>query len=89
MQEQVGAPIDAAQSPPDRPIEAGGIDRFIGEAECFQITNLSRSTRWRLTQQNQFPRRRQISPNRSAWLLSEVLAWLAAKAGGSTQETAA
>ena len=86
MQEQVGAPLDAAQSPQDRPMESGGIDRFIGEVECLKITDLSRTTRWRLERQNEFPKRRRISPNRSAWLLSEIRAWLKAKADGGTQE---
>ena len=55
--------------------ENAWIDRFIGETECKAITSLSRTTRWRLEKQRKFPGRRNLSPNRCAWLLSEVLAW--------------
>lgn len=51
-------------------------DRFIGEAECKRITNLSRTTRWRLENSGNFPARRQISQSRVAWLRSEIMAWL-------------
>ena len=62
-------------------------DRFIGEAECHQITSLSRVTRWRLERVDNFPKRRQISPNRVGWLQSEIEDWLEARANG--QETIA
>lgn len=52
-------------------------DRFLGEAECARITNLSRTTRWRLTQRQEFPQRVEIAPGRCAWLESEVLDWVA------------
>ena len=51
-------------------------DRFIREPECKKTTGLSRTTRWRLEQQGQFPRRKQISPNTVGWLESEVQKWL-------------
>ncbi len=50
-------------------------DRLIGDAETRRITSLSRTTIWRLERAGQFPRRRQISPNRVAWRLGEILAW--------------
>lgn len=50
-------------------------DRYIGEAECARISNISRATRWRLQRKGLFPPRREISPGRIAWLLSEVIAW--------------
>ena len=57
-------------------------DRFIGEPECLEITSLARVTRWRMERAGTFPRRRQISPNRIAWLESEVRAWVEARAKG-------
>ncbi len=65
------------------------IDGFLGEADVKRITSLSRTTRWRLERQGSFPRRRRISANRIAWLESEVLAWVAARANGVTEEAAA
>ena len=61
------------------PAHAGieGIDRIIGEPECRQITDLSRTTRWRLMQAGKFPKKFRISPNRTGWMLSAVLSWLA------------
>lgn len=55
-------------------------DRFIGEAECHEVTSLSRVTRWRMERKGTFPRRRQISPNRIGWLASEIQAWVEARA---------
>ena len=55
------------------------IDRFIGEKECHQITNLSRITRWRLIKQGLFPPKVRISPNRTAWRLSAILEWMSAR----------
>jgi prophage regulatory protein len=54
-------------------------DRIIRERECRRITGLSRSTRWRLERVGKFPRRRQISPGCSGWLLSEVRGWVASR----------
>ena len=53
------------------------IDRIIGERECSQITNLSRTTRWRLMRKGQFPKKLTLSPNRTGWKLSSILDWLA------------
>jgi prophage regulatory protein len=50
-------------------------DRFIREPECQELTGLSRTTRWRLERQGQFPARIQISPNAVAWRLSEIRDW--------------
>ncbi len=54
-------------------------DRFIREPEVERITGLSRTTRWRLQQTGEFPLKRQISPNATAWLASEIAAWMAEK----------
>jgi prophage regulatory protein len=60
-------------------------DRFVGEVEVGHITNLSRSTRWRLQQKGQFPRTIQLSPGRKGWLLSEVTEWVKARAAEAAQ----
>lgn len=52
------------------------VDRFIRERECRAITGLSRATRWRMEREGKFPKRKQISKNGVAWLLSEVTAWM-------------
>lgn len=59
--------------------EGAHIDRFIGEQECHQITDLSRITRWRLIKQGLFPPKVRISPNRTAWRLSAILEWMSAR----------
>ena len=48
-------------------------DRLIDIARVCQLTSLSRTTIWRLEGAGHFARRRQISPNRVGWLLSEIL----------------
>lgn len=47
-------------------------DRLIRDAECRELTGLSRSTRWRLEREGRFPKRRQISENAVGWLASEL-----------------
>ncbi|MFM9844296.1 MAG: helix-turn-helix transcriptional regulator, partial [Dongiaceae bacterium] len=47
-------------------------DRFVADDEAGQLTSLSRSQRHRMTTAGQFPRKRQITPGRSAYLLSEI-----------------
>jgi len=73
---QSGEPTMSLEHSPAR---AGneGIDRIIGERECRQITDLSRTTRWRLMQTGKFPKKILLSPNRSGWMLSSVASWLA------------
>ncbi len=51
-------------------------DRFIREFERHQITGLSRTTWWRMERQDLAPKRRQLSPNATGWLLSEITAWM-------------
>ena len=52
------------------------IDRFIREKETSEITGLSRQTRWRMEKAGKFPKRHKISPGITAYLASEILAWL-------------
>lgn len=56
------------------------LDRFLREAEVHRITGLSRTTRWRLEREGQFPKRRQLSANATGWLQSEISGWVASKA---------
>ncbi|EPO2772435.1 helix-turn-helix transcriptional regulator [Salmonella enterica subsp. enterica] len=51
-------------------------DRRIRENECFEITSLSRSTRWKMEQEGRFPPRCHFGRNSCAWLLSDVLWWV-------------
>jgi prophage regulatory protein len=55
-------------------------DRVIREAECRQITGLSRTRRYELEQQGNFPRRLQLSARAVGWRLSEIQGWLASRA---------
>lgn len=50
-------------------------DRYVREAECYRITGLSRTTRWRMERRGTFPARRQLGDNSVGWLLSDVVAW--------------
>lgn len=49
------------------------------EREVHDATKLSRSTRWRLESQGNFPPRRQLSANAVGWVRSEVEVWLASR----------
>jgi prophage regulatory protein len=50
--------------------------RFMGEVEVKGLSSLSRTTRWRLEQLGEFPRRRKISKNRIGWVDTEIMDWL-------------
>jgi len=52
------------------------IDRFIREAECKQITGLSRTRRWELEKEGKFPKRIKLSERAIAWLLSDLMNWI-------------
>ena len=51
-------------------------DQFINEVECFRITGLSRTSRWRLMERGQCPAKLRLSPGRTGWRLSEVQDWM-------------
>ena len=51
-------------------------DQIISVRQCCVLTNLSRTTIWRLEQAQEFPRRRRISKNRVGFRLGTVLDWL-------------
>ncbi|MFC3291503.1 helix-turn-helix transcriptional regulator [Modicisalibacter luteus] len=52
------------------------LDRGIRERECYELTGISRSYRWRLEQEGRFPRRRRTGLRCHYWLLSELMEWL-------------
>ena len=52
------------------------IERIISKPEIETITGVSAKTISRLEAEGDFPARRQISPGRVGWLLSEVTDWL-------------
>jgi len=54
------------------------IDRFVREAECKQITGLSRTRRWELEQVGKFPKRIKLGERAVAWRLSDLMNWMEA-----------
>jgi len=54
-------------------------DKFIREDECRNITGLSRSTRYRMEQADQFPRKYKIYTVARAYKLSEVNGWMSTR----------
>ena len=62
-----------------QPLATQGNDmtnRFLSKATVDEMTGLSNVTRWRMEKRGEFPKRRQISPNRVAYLESEVIDWM-------------
>lgn len=55
------------------------IDHFLSEAQCRNVTTLSRPTRYRLRRQGLFPEPVAISPGRKAYRASEIDAWTKGK----------
>ncbi len=51
-------------------------DRFLREPEVKAITGLSRTTRWRLEREGNFPNRKSLSKNSVGWLESEISTWI-------------
>ena len=63
------------------------INKFIREPGCFEITGLSRTTRWRLEQAGKFPKRCKISQNTIGWLASDLEEWVASRINNPNQDT--
>lgn len=51
-------------------------DRILRNSDLDAITGISRTTRWRMEQNGQFPKRRQISYGAVGWASSEVETWM-------------
>ncbi|MEK6705229.1 MAG: AlpA family phage regulatory protein [Bdellovibrionota bacterium] len=52
------------------------LPRLIGFREVRRLCGLSRATVWRMERAGIFPRRRQLSASKVAWMLSEILRWI-------------
>src|SRR5712691_783470 len=49
---------------------------ILGEAQVHQLTNLSRTTRWRIERRGEFPKRVRLSPGRVGWRQDEIREWI-------------
>ena len=56
--------------------EINSNNRFVREAECKQITGLSRTRRWELEREGKFPKRIKLSERAVAWRLSDLMNWM-------------
>lgn len=68
-----------AEEAPTEEIEAGETKRsseFMLRAEVMQESTLSKTVIWRLMNRGEFPLPVRLSPNRVAWVRSEVMAWV-------------
>lgn len=54
-------------------------DRIIREAECRELTGLSRSRRYELEQLGQFPRRVKLTAHAVGWHYRDIAAWIASR----------
>jgi len=50
-------------------------NKYLREQEAAIVSGMSRTTRWRLEQRGEFPRRYQISDGITAYKESEVMEW--------------
>jgi prophage regulatory protein len=60
--------------------DAQAHDRFLRFKEVARRVGLSRTTIWRLEQEQRFPARRKISSRTVAWLESEIEQWIGGRA---------
>lgn len=58
-------------------------DRFVREAECKEITGLSRTRRWELEKEGKFPVRIKLSERAVAWRLSSLMQWMEERCNGN------
>ena len=56
--------------------EAHEINRLLSPAEVRRITGMSSTTLWRERRAGRFPRPITLSPNRKAFLMQDVEAWI-------------
>jgi prophage regulatory protein len=61
------------------------IDRFLKLPQVMEMTGLRHDSVYRLEKNNDFPRRRKLSERASAWLESEILAWMRNRPFGETE----
>lgn len=51
-------------------------DRLVRTKEVREITGMSTATIWRREKEGNFPRRRKITSGMTAYLMSEIVAWM-------------
>lgn len=56
------------------------LNRVLRDPQVFEITKLSKSTRWRLEKAGLFPKKIRLSPNAVGWLESDIRLWLEQRA---------
>ncbi len=54
--------------------------QFLREPQVSALTGLSKSTRWRLERNGEFPKKRQLSAKSVGWLASEIEEWIQTRA---------
>lgn len=57
-----------------------GRDRFLDWAQVGRLTNLCRTTAWRMRRAGDFPQPASISPGRVAWRERDIAAWIESRA---------
>lgn len=62
------------------------ISSYLREPQVFNLTKLSKSTRWRLERAGKFPRRRQLSKKAVGWLSYEVDEWVKSRGFANEEE---
>lgn len=68
---------DAQQARKKREVEPSS--EFMLRAEVMQVSTLSKTVIWRKMNRGEFPLPVKLSPNRVAWVRSEVMAWCDAR----------
>ena len=56
------------------------INRVLRDPQVFEITKLSKSTRWRLEKAGLFPKKIRLSANAVGWLESDICSWVEQRA---------
>ena len=62
------------------------VNKFLSKTDVDGMTGISDVTRWRMEKRGDFPKRRQISPNRVAYLESEILEWMNTRPASSNEQ---
>jgi prophage regulatory protein len=62
--------------------------RFLREDDVRELTGLSRMTRWRLAQSGDFPKPIRLAARATAWLESDVRAWMESRTNAAKAQTA-
>lgn len=64
------------QSTPAKTTPSNQLERILSTQEVQHLTNLSRTTIWRMERLGKFPARIQLSSTRIGWRNSEIQGWL-------------